>query len=271
MARDLQRLTRVMIVAVAATAFSVPAVLAADDDVWPLLKSELFGSKAISEQPDFMTVEAPGRADDAALVPVTIKLHAGSGDVRKLTLIVEKNPAPMAAAFTFGPAAASGERVIQTRLRFDMYSNLRAVVELADGSLHMTTRFVKAAGGCSAPALKDADEAMALIGKTVIKDIAAIEGSDVSRTGQVMVKHPNYSGMQMNQLTGHYIPAKYVTEMVVQHGETKVFDLEAGISLSEDPNIRFTYSSTGSAPLSVTTTDSDGRVFKGTAPANSGS
>lgn len=285
MAQDhFSRIIRSAVAAAAVMVMAAPVSLASEDDVWPGIRSELFGNRPILEQSASFTLEAPYRAEDAALVPVTVKLPASLGDVRKLTLVVEKNPAPMAASFTFGAAAATGERVIQTRLRFDMYSNIRAVVELADGSLHMTTRFVKAAGGCSAPALKDADEALALIGKSQIKDVAALDGASgngtsgngasssasVARIGQVMVRHPNYSGMQMNQLTGLYIPAKYVTAMTVQRGTDTVFDLEAGISLSEDPNIRFTYVATGGAPLSVTTTDSDGRVFKAQT-ANSGS
>lgn len=241
---------------------SVPA-WAAEEDTWPSLRSELFGAKPIADAGALLTLEAPIRAEDAALVPVTIRFPAGTAEVRKLTLIVEKNPAPMAAAFTFGPASATAERIIETRLRFDMYSNLRAVAEMADGSLVMSTRFVKAAGGCSAPALKDADEALALIGRTLIKDVAALPGSDPGRIGQVMVRHPNYSGMQMNQLTGLYIPAKYVTNMSVTRGADSIFELEAGISLSEDPNIRFNYIAKSGEPLTVTTTDSDGRTFKG--------
>jgi sulfur-oxidizing protein SoxY len=249
---------------------------AADDDVWPTLRSELFGARPILEESPLLAVTAPYRADDAALVPVTITLPAAAGEVVKLTVVVEKNPAPMAAAFTFGPAAGTGERTIATRLRFDMYSNLRVVAERADGSLHMVTRFVKAAGGCSAPALKDADEALAQLGRTVVRDVAAAPdatdgATSATRTGQVMVRHPNYSGMQMNQLTGYFIPAKYVTEMKVARGGVRVFDLEAGISLSEDPNIRFTYAGAPGEALTVTTTDSDGRVFSAAAGPIGGS
>ena len=38
-----------------------------------------------------------------------------------------------------------------------------------------------------------------------------------------MIRHPNYSGMQMNQLTGLYIPAKYVSEIDVRQGSDLVF------------------------------------------------
>lgn len=235
---------------------------AEDDDRWPLLKSDLFATKAITEDDARGPVlEAPYRADDAAIVPITVKIPAALGAPKSLTLIVEKNPAPIAATFTFGPAAG-GDITVATRLRFDLYSNLRAVVETSDGKLYMTTKFVKAAGGCSAPALKDADEAMANLGRTLVKVLADDPGPGL-KLGQVMVRHPNYSGMQMNQTTGLYIPAHYVTDMEVTRGGERVFKLEAGISISADPNIRFTFASGADNQLAVSIKDSDGKEFKG--------
>ena len=53
----------------------------------------------------------------------------------------------------------------------------------------------------------------------------------------------------MNQLTGLYIPAKYVEHIEVKKGDALVFDMEGGISLSENPNIRFTYSAAVNGPI----------------------
>jgi sulfur-oxidizing protein SoxY len=86
-----------------------------------------------------------------------------------------------------------------------------------------------------------------------------------------MIRHPNYSGMQMNQLTGLYIPAKYVSEINVRRGGELVFRMEGGISMSEDPNIRFTYAEGAGEPLQVTAKDSDGRVFTANSAPKSGS
>jgi sulfur-oxidizing protein SoxY len=41
--------------------------------------------------------------------------------------------------------------------------------------------------------------------------------------------------------------------------------MEGGISLSENPNIRFTYAGGGDETLAVTAEDTDGKVFKGQA------
>ena len=253
---------------------ATPAVYAAEDDPWPGIAKEVFDGKAITETQD-MVLEAPYRAEDAGVVPISVKLPAAlAAKVTKLTLIIDKNPMPVVAAFTFGPAAGNGERSLALRVRFDMYSNLRAVAETSDGKLLMVSRFVKAAGGCSAPALKDADQALASIGKMQVKMLDAEQSQGAStamKEAQLMIRHPNYSGMQLNQLTGFYIPAKYVQEIAVKRGGEVVFSATTGISISEDPNIRFNYSAGASADsIEVTAKDSDGKVFTGRAePKNS--
>ena len=100
----------------------------------------------------------PKRAEDAALVPMSLSAKLPDGDPRrvvKLMLIIDENPVPLAAAFTLGEKA--GDTRISTRVRVDSYTNARVVAELSDGSLHMATRFVKASGGCSAPMVKSMD------------------------------------------------------------------------------------------------------------------
>ncbi|WP_295558478.1 quinoprotein dehydrogenase-associated SoxYZ-like carrier [uncultured Hyphomicrobium sp.] len=237
---------------------------AADEDVWPALEKDLFGGRTVVEDTNAVVLEAPYRAEDAALVPLTIRIPAASAKtMKKLMLVIDKNPAPLVADFTFGPAAGDGERVIETRVRVDMYSNIRAIVETGDGKLVMATKFVKAAGGCSAPALKDTDAVLAEAGKMQIKHLAAT--ADGQRVGQIKIRHPQYSGLQLNQATGYYIPAKFLRVIDVARGGERVFRMEGGISLSEDPNIRFTYAGGGDEAIEVTAEDTDGKVFKGQA------
>ncbi len=117
-------------------------------------------------------IDAPERAEDAAVVPITIRVAPSvKGRLKSMVLVIDKNPSPVAATFTFGPAAGEGggERRMSTRVRIDTYSYVHAVVETADGTLHMAKAFVKASGGCAAPAPKDADGDLADIGKTIVK------------------------------------------------------------------------------------------------------
>ncbi len=229
--------------------------------MWPGIRKELYAQRTIAEEDGAVSLEAPVRAEDAAVVPVTMRIPASvAANTKALTLVIDKNPMPVAATFTFGPAAGLGERVIATRVRVDMYSNVRAILETNDGTLHMATRFVKAAGGCSAPALKDAEEALAQLGKMKLR-LHHADQSPMMQEAQVMIRHPNYSGMQMNQLTGLYIPAKYVQAIEVKRGNDIVFTMEGGISLSENPNIRFTYAPGPNNEIVVTAKDTDGSVF----------
>ncbi len=102
-----------------------------------------------------LAIDAPYRAEDAALVPVTIRSVLPPGDprqIRRITLVIDENPSPLAAVFEFGPG--SGIDRISTRVRIDDYTNVHAVAEMSDGTLYAVQRFVKAAGGCSAPAVK---------------------------------------------------------------------------------------------------------------------
>ncbi len=238
----------------------VPAQSRAEDDPWPGIRKDIFQDRPIAEEDGAVTLEAPIRADDAALVPLTVRMAAGDAqNIKSLTMVIDKNPSPVIATFAFGAGSGEGARMLSTRVRIDMYSNVRAIIETSDGRLHMATKFVKAAGGCSAPALKDADDALASVGKMQVKTFAARPGEPPE--AQVMIRHPNYSGMQMNQLTGLYIPAKFVEEIEVKRGGDLVFRMTGGISLSEDPNIRFSHAEGPARPIEVTATDTDGRVF----------
>jgi sulfur-oxidizing protein SoxY len=254
-----------------ATVVTVPAAAAETNgnalieaDVWPALQKDVFGQKPVTENAAFVGLEAPDRADDAALVPLKVRIPADVAQrVKKLTLIVDKNPAPVVAEFAYGPAAGNGERTLATRVRVDMYSNVRAVVETEDGALYMATKFVKAAGGCSAPALKDTDAALADAGRMIVKTLESGEAGTGLRQAQLMIKHPQYSGLQLNQATGFYIPARFVREIDVKRGDELVFKMTGGISISEDPNFRFSYAAGGGETLEVTATDTEGKVFTG--------
>jgi sulfur-oxidizing protein SoxY len=178
-----------------------------------------------------------------------------SSSVKSLTLIVDENPSPVVATFKFGPAAGNGERLMSTRVRVDAYSNVRALAEMDDGRIYMVVRFVKGAGGCSAPAGKNAEAAEASIGKIQIKETTL--SSRVGQMGEavLMIRHPNSSGFQMDPVSGKFIAAKFVDYIGVTRDDDVVFTMEGGISLSEDPNFRFTFAGRPGARLAVNVHD----------------
>ena len=239
------------------------SVAGANDDPWQDIRRDVFDNREVSED-GLVTLDAPYRAEDAAVVPLTMHIPASAGQVKSLTLVIDKNPAPVAATFQFGEAAGTGERMLSTRVRVDMYSNIRAIVETADGKLHMATKFVKASGGCSAAASKDADEALASLGKMQVRtfeDPAVKDQTPPVREAQVMIRHPNFTGMQMDQVTRQYTPMRIVSEMDVKRDGALIFKMEGGISISENPNFRFTFVPGSENVIEVTAKDTDGKVF----------
>ena len=62
--------------------------------------------------------------------------------------MIDQNPTPVVGIFEFFPE--SGRAEVETRVRVNDYSFVRAIAEMNDGQLYMTARFVKASGGCSA-------------------------------------------------------------------------------------------------------------------------
>jgi sulfur-oxidizing protein SoxY len=241
------------------------AAVAQTPDPWPGLARDIFQGRTIQAGGDAISLQSPAQANDAAIVPMTINLEKPAAAVRSVTLVIDQNPAPMAARFTIG--ANSGLTTISTRVRVNDYTKVHAVAETSDGALQSIERFVKAAGGCSAPSVKDPTEASANLGRMKFREILASDLADARRReAQIMIRHPNASGMQMDQGTGKYIPARYIDSLTVMQGDDLVFRMEGGISISEDPNFRFTYTPNGAKALTVEAHDSDGLTFRAQYP-----
>jgi sulfur-oxidizing protein SoxY len=81
-----------------------------------------------------------------------------------------------------------------------------------------------------------------------------------------MIRHPNNSGLQMDQVTRLYLPAYFVHSVEIRQGEELLLAMEGGISISEDPNIRFSYLPNNAKSFAVEAVDTDNRTFKGSWP-----
>ncbi len=123
--------------ALAGCLFLSAPVAQADEDIWPTLKQQAFGDRAIAAEDGMVVLEIPGTAEDAALVPLTVRVPPQvTQKLKSLTLFIDKNPDPKVATLTFGPAAGNGgERSFSTRVRIDNFSYVRAVLETDDGTL----------------------------------------------------------------------------------------------------------------------------------------
>ncbi|MCX4188124.1 quinoprotein dehydrogenase-associated SoxYZ-like carrier [Methylophaga sp. OBS4] len=231
------------------------------EPLWPALKVTYFGDKEIRENADdLLVLEAPKRAEDAAIVPVSIKSlvpQTADSYIKNIHFIIDNNPMPYSANFHLSPELGTVD--ITTRMRIDQYTDIRAIAEMNDGSLHMVSRFVKASGGCSAPAGKDAAAALARLGKMQIRMRQPTVGEPVQ--AQVIVSHPNYTGLQFDQKARKYIPAHYVKNIDIKYNNQTLLTVEAGISISEDPSIRFSFTPNDHGTLKAVVVDTEEKQF----------
>jgi sulfur-oxidizing protein SoxY len=256
-----------------AAALGSPAFAAGPDDPgreerWQDIAAYLFEGRTIEPTDSLIKIEAPKRAMDAALVPITLTT-AGNGDIKGVHLVIDDNPSPYAAHFTFGPAA--NPAVVKLRVRVNTYTNVHAIAETTDGRLYQTAAFVKASGGCSAPIGVSDEEAMQGMGEMKMKFAGdPLSGGPLEAT--LMVRHPNFSGMQMNQITRLYRPAHYIDKIVVSYGDKEVVTIAGDISISSDPVFNFSFVPDGPGPMKVVVSDTEGgrweQTFETTAVSN---
>lgn len=240
---------------------SLPAQ--SDEARWNELKASVFGDQAIAEDSGVIALEAPSRAHDAAVVPITITALDPGRQIKKVTVLVDKNPAPIAGVFSFTEEAGAW-RSFETRIRINEYTHVRAIGELADGSLHMAQRFVKASGGCSAPALADMEAALARAGKMklLIDDINDDDGEQ-SASAVIKISHPNNSGMQFDQVSRNYIPAFFIHTIGLEMDGKPLLTVDTNFSLSENPVIRLDFSpATDRSEMMVYSVDSKDNRFE---------
>jgi sulfur-oxidizing protein SoxY len=204
---------------------------------WADLRHAIFGDRAVEDAGDLVDIDAPARAEDAAIVPIAIRVaETLAPEIRGLYLVIDDNPSPLAAHFVLGPVA--DPREIATRVRIDDYTYLHAVAETADGRLYATARFIKAAGGCSAPAGKDQALALERLGKMKLT-LAERSRPDEPAKVKLLISHPNNSGLQIDQVTRNYIPADFIQTLDISYDGRTVFRLESDIAISEDPSFEF--------------------------------
>ncbi|MGD9832854.1 MAG: quinoprotein dehydrogenase-associated SoxYZ-like carrier [Piscinibacter sp.] len=253
--------TLVATLLLAATAAGAATLQPTDDPaaspVWQKVQASLFEGRPIAPAPaGLLSLEAPSRAIDAAVVPIAIRSkfpHTAANYVSKLYLIIDANPSPVSGIFAFTPD--SGRAEVELRVRVDAYSHVRAIAETSDGKLYGVTRFVKASGGCSAAPGSDAKAALATLGQMRFRvDADAKPGTPV--LAQLAIDHPNHSGLAMDQYTRQFTPAHYVRKVDVTYAGKPVFSADVDFSMSENPNFRFWFQPQVSGELRATVVDS---------------
>ncbi len=248
--------SKLLPVILTATLLPIAAIAAEDEKIWNnVLKQEFFAQQAIEESDNLIELEAPVRAEDPALVPLKVisKIKQSKDHyIKKILLLVDNNPYPYVGDFEFTPE--SGKADIAMRIRVNSNSYIRAIAQTNDGKLTMTKKFVKASGGCSAPVGANLDEAMSRLGKMKFRlegDVKVGEPTSV----QLMISHPNITGMQMDQVTRFVKKSHFVKQVKVSFNDKPVLTAKTDIAISSDPNFRFYFVPEKAGDLKVEVTD----------------
>ena len=233
-----------------------------DTEIWRKVRADLFGKRIIEDDKAAgrIRVDIPSRAADAAVVPLAIRVGTLPGEARttKVYLLIDRNPSPIAAIFEFGENSAGA--FVESRVRIEEYTWVRVIAERADGGLIATQRFVKAAGGCSAPAGKALAERLAGMGQIKWR-IDAVADSGPA-TVQLMVRHPNNSGLAMDQLSKSVPEPYFIKHLSVTYGDKEVMSAEIDASISENPVFYFYLNANKRAKLQAKIVDSKDLKFE---------
>lgn len=236
------------------------------DDRWAMIQAQLIPARQVDSDERVVRLDVPGRAFDGARVPITIRA-ARDADVavERLHIVVDNNPVPVAASFSFEPGVAWNS--IDTELRINEYSSVRVIAELADGSIDMSTRFVKAVGGCSAPPSSYEQSDTTQLGN-FRGGLDEILNPKLPVTARIRLVHPNASGMQFDQFTRTYIPPHFVHTMGAAFDGKPLFTLATNFSLSQDPVLGFDFRAPVDGVLSLYAVDSENKRFEQSWPVS---
>lgn len=231
----------------------------ASEAIWQeQLRPAFFKDTPITEGAgqNVLEIKAPFRAEDAAVVPISVHItrDQGSDDyIRRIHVFIDKNPVPLVGVFTLTPD--SGKADLAMRVRVDDFSYIRAVAETSSGELFLAKSFVRASGACSAPPPKSIDDSIANMGAMKLKTVGQIELGKPNLV-QLLVKHPNITGLQPMEIGSRVLPpAHFLNTLQVTYDGRKVMSADLTFSISMDPSLRFFFVPRGQGKLTVEATD----------------
>jgi len=235
------------------------------EQTWQAISNQYFSERTIveGEGQRVISLDIPARAENDALVPLTITTRAPDDPlvtIDKVYLSVDVNPLPMAGIFTLSANRPLEE--ISTRVRVNGYTFVRAVAELSDGSLYMDKKWVKSRGaGCSAPPGMNQEEHKARLGNMRFRLSDSDLPSSPVKNVQLMISHPNNTGMQRDQLSTLFIPAHYIKDVLVTFNDELIMQAQTNFSISENPSFRFTFNQDETGELKAVARDTKDNEF----------
>lgn len=237
---------------------------------WPDIQSALYGDAPVIAQSAQVTLDAPYRATDDARTVLGGYVTAPAGQrITVITLVIDENPAPVAAEFHLTQP--------QTEFAFSLTARLNGqtplhLVALTDaGERHMAEAFLKTSGqgACAAPPGTDPVAALATLGDMELAFLPTITAPSKSANTRLAtlagkvhaldidISHPSHSGLAMDQITLLFTPMRVVDDLTVSLDNRPYLTMTGSISLSENPRLRVSIPS-GTTAAEVSLRDTDG-------------
>ena len=224
--------------------------------VWQELKRTVFEQRGINaSHNNTIRLDIASRAEDASIVPVVIRTITPQNPnryIKKIWLVIDNNPSPIGVVFNLTPE--SGRADIETRVRVENSTFVRAVAETNDGSLFMDVKTIAAAGGCTVPG--GADDSAANMGKMKFKLDEEVE-LNKPNLAKLMVSHPNFSGLSKEDKR-----VQYVKHLVVRYAGREIMSADIDFTISKNPTFNFYFLPTEKGALTAEIIDTNDLKFE---------
>lgn len=245
---------------------------AASESVWKeQIKPRHFPGRKIIEDTDnrHIRIRAPEWIDDPTTVPVTVRATESQKPtdlIQRLWLYIDRNPLPLVGTFELTPL--SGRADLAMKVRVDNASFIRVIAETSDDKFYMDKVFMRTAGGgCSAPPGPGMQVSLEKRGEMKLKFLDdPVAGQPVLT--QLMVRHPNVTGLSIDVVTRNRPPPYFLDELLVQYDDTTVFKAALTFAISQDPALRFYFQPEQSGKLSVTARDTKDQTYQSIIPVS---
>ncbi|MBC2653436.1 quinoprotein dehydrogenase-associated SoxYZ-like carrier [Novosphingobium aerophilum] len=216
--------------------------------MWDMHAARLFANAPVVFD-KAVRVDVPQIAENQHVFPVTVDARA-LGEVRRIVILADLNPIPV--AVDFAPSGAAPW--LSLRIKLDQRTPVRAAVLAADGKWHVSGVWVDAAGGgCSAPPVSRAKGDWA-------QHLGELRGAMYSSTAgprlRFTVRHPMDTGLVEN------IPAYNIETIRVASGPRDLATIMVWGSVAEDPAFSLLLPA-GTGAVTLRLRDSNGREFTG--------
>jgi sulfur-oxidizing protein SoxY len=246
-------------------------------EAWDDIRAALYEGRTIIADDTLISLDVPYRSTNDPRTPLGADVTAPEGEaIKSVTLIIDENPMPVSAVFDL--ARPQNHFSFDTTMRMNGPSVVRVLMETEDGDIYMAESLVKTLGqgACAAPPGTDPVAALETLGTmdfalveddalpSVSSRLASLGGPETVEQdlrAEVSIMHPSHSGMQKDQITLLYLPARFVETVEVEADGAPLFKLTGSISLSENPSFDFDVPR-GTGAVSVRLKDTDGAEFE---------